>query len=122
MQRRKSPCDRGASRQGFISTLQMDAGAGRGAGCSALRTWSSNGLTPRERSMITLCLLAALGHWDEFQMHLRATSNTGASVDDIAEVLMHVAIYAGVPAANHAIEQTKATFATDETPASGEAQ
>ncbi len=74
------------------------------------RTWSSGGLPMRERSMITLALLAALGHWDEFQMHLRATRNTGASESDIAEVLMHVAIYAGVPAANHAIKLAKATL------------
>ncbi|UOM34406.1 4-carboxymuconolactone decarboxylase [Acuticoccus sp. I52.16.1] len=77
------------------------------------RTWSSGGLPMRERSMITLALLAALGHWDEFQMHLRATRNTGASEKDIAEVLMHVAIYAGVPAANHAIKLAKATLNAD---------
>ncbi|RAI01176.1 4-carboxymuconolactone decarboxylase [Acuticoccus sediminis] len=77
------------------------------------RTWSSDALTLRERSMITLALLAALGHWEEFQMHLRATRNTGASEKDIAEVLMHVAVYAGVPAANHAIKLAKATLAAN---------
>lgn len=75
------------------------------------RVWSSDRITPRERSMITLALLAALGHHDEFAMHVRATANTGATADDIAEVLMHVAIYAGVPAANHCIKIAKATLA-----------
>jgi 4-carboxymuconolactone decarboxylase len=73
--------------------------------------WSSDALPARERSMITLALLAALGHWEEFAMHVRATANTGATADDIAETLMHVAIYAGVPAANHAIKIAKTTLA-----------
>ena len=73
--------------------------------------WSSDGLTKRERSLITLALLAALGQWDEVAMHVRATRNTGASPDDIREALMHVAIYAGVPAANHAFKIVKATLA-----------
>lgn len=73
--------------------------------------WSSDGLTKRERSLITLALLSALGQWDEMAMHVRATRNTGASPDDIREALMHVAIYAGVPAANHAFKIAKATLA-----------
>jgi 4-carboxymuconolactone decarboxylase len=64
--------------------------------------WSRPGLTRRERSMITLALLAALGHHEEFALHIRATANTGASAEDIREMLLHVAIYAGVPAANTA--------------------
>jgi 4-carboxymuconolactone decarboxylase len=66
--------------------------------------WSGDRWTTRERSMVTLALLAALGHWDEFVMHVRATANTGAMPDDIREALLHVAIYAGVPAANKAIK------------------
>ncbi|ORE95913.1 gamma carboxymuconolactone decarboxylase [Stappia sp. 22II-S9-Z10] len=77
------------------------------------RTWSSDRLTLRERSMVTLALLAGLGQWEEFKLHLRATRNTGASAEDIAEVMMHVAIYAGVPAGNHAIKLAKATLAED---------
>ena len=73
--------------------------------------WSSDGLTRRERSLITLALLAALGQWDEVAMHVRATRNTGASPADIREALMHVAIYAGVPAANHAFKIVKQTLA-----------
>ena len=66
--------------------------------------WSRAGLTRRERSMITIALLAALGHEEELAMHVRATQNTGASADDIKEALLHVAVYAGVPAANHAFK------------------
>jgi 4-carboxymuconolactone decarboxylase len=73
--------------------------------------WASPKITKRERSMITIALLAALGHWDEVAMHVRATKNTGASIDDVKEALMHVAIYAGVPAANHAFKIVKQTFA-----------
>jgi 4-carboxymuconolactone decarboxylase len=73
--------------------------------------WSRPQLTLRERSMITISLLAALGQDEEVAMHVRATRNTGASRDDIREALLHVAIYAGVPAANHAIAIAKRTFA-----------
>jgi 4-carboxymuconolactone decarboxylase len=73
--------------------------------------WSRPAIPPRERSMITIALLAALGHFDELAMHVRATRNTGASIDDIKEVLLHVAIYAGVPAANHAFKIAAKTYA-----------
>lgn len=66
--------------------------------------WSRDGWTKRERSMVTIALLAALGHYEEMAMHIRATARTGATLADIREALLHVAIYAGVPAANHAIK------------------
>lgn len=66
--------------------------------------WSRDTLEPRERSMVTLALLAGLGNWEEFELHLRATANTGASRADIQDVLLHVAIYAGVPRANTAFK------------------
>ncbi len=72
--------------------------------------WSRPELTKRERSMITIALLATLGQDDEVAMHVRATVNTGASREDIREALLHVAIYAGVPAANHAIKIAKQVF------------
>ena len=72
--------------------------------------WSDATLTKRERSMITIALLAALGHDDELAMHIRATRNTGASKEDVREALMHVAVYAGVPAANHAIKIADKVF------------
>ena len=75
------------------------------------RVWSGDQWTKRERSMVTIALLAGLGHYEELAMHIRATANTGATADDIREALMHVAIYAGVPNANHAIKIAKETLA-----------
>ena len=72
--------------------------------------WSRPNLGKRERSMITIALLAALGHDEELAMHIRATAKTGATRDDIREALLHVAIYAGVPAANRAIKIAKQVF------------
>lgn len=77
--------------------------------------WSRPDFTPRERSIVTIALLAALGHDEEVAMHVRATRNTGASAEDLREAMLHVAIYAGVPAANHAIKIIKQTLATMET-------
>jgi len=73
--------------------------------------WSRPGLTPRERSMVTIALLAALGHWDEVVMHVRATQNTVATPEDVKEALLHVAVYAGVPAANRATKVVRAAYA-----------
>ena len=73
--------------------------------------WSRPGLTRRERSIITLALLAGLGHEEEFAMHVRATVNTGATEQDIKELLLHVAVYAGVPAANSAYRIAKQELA-----------
>jgi len=72
--------------------------------------WSRPQWTKRERSMVTIALLAALGQDEEVAMHVRATANTGATPDDIMEALLHVAIYAGVPAANHAIKIARKTL------------
>lgn len=69
--------------------------------------WSRPGLTRRERSLITIALLAAAGHDEEVAMHVKATVNTGASAEDIKEALLHVAVYAGVPAANRAFKIAK---------------
>jgi len=72
--------------------------------------WTRPDLTPRERSLITIALLAALGHDEEVAMHVRATANTGASAEDIREALLHVAVYAGVPAANRAFKIAKSVL------------
>lgn len=72
--------------------------------------WSRPHWTRRERSMVTIALLAALGHDEEVAMHVRASVNTGCSREDITEALMHVAIYAGVPAANSAFRIAKKVF------------
>jgi 4-carboxymuconolactone decarboxylase len=73
--------------------------------------WARDGLTLRERSMITIGLLAALGHHSEVEMHVRAARNTGATMSDITEVMLHVAAYAGVPAARAAISAAKKVYA-----------
>ena len=75
--------------------------------------WARPNWTLRERSIVTLALLAALGHHDEVAMHVRATRNTGATPEDIAEAMLHVAVYAGVPAANHAIKVAKTVLAEE---------
>lgn len=72
--------------------------------------WARDTISLRERSMLTIALLAGLGNDHELAMHIRATANTGASEADVMEALLHVAIYAGVPRANHAIKIAKETF------------
>ncbi|MEM1160424.1 MAG: 4-carboxymuconolactone decarboxylase [Pseudomonadota bacterium] len=72
--------------------------------------WSRDDLSQRDRSLITLALLAALGQWDEVAMHVRATANTGARPEEVREAMLHVAVYAGVPAANHALKIVKHTY------------
>jgi len=73
--------------------------------------WADDSISKRERSMLTLALLAATGNFDEIPMHIRATASTGASKNDVIQAFQHVAIYAGVPKANHAIKLAKATYA-----------
>ena len=64
--------------------------------------WSRPGLSRAERSMITLAMLAALQHENELAMHVRAALRNGLTPEQIQEVLLQVAVYAGVPAANRA--------------------
>jgi 4-carboxymuconolactone decarboxylase len=64
--------------------------------------WAREGLDRRTRSCMTLALLTALGHHEELAMHVRAALRNGLSADEIGEVLLHTAVYAGVPAANSA--------------------
>ena len=72
--------------------------------------WSNEKLSRRDRSLITISLLAAIGHHEELEMHFNASKNTGATFDEISEVLMHVAVYAGVPASNSAFKILKKVF------------
>lgn len=82
--------------------------------------WAREHLTRRERSMLTIAMLASLGHLEELALHLKATANTGTSMADVREVLMQVAVYAGIPAANAAFRVAKKHYAennsTDDTP------
>ncbi|RFU20385.1 4-carboxymuconolactone decarboxylase [Geodermatophilus marinus] len=66
--------------------------------------WQRPGLSRRDRSLMTLSITVALRHWDEFALHVRAARNNGLTDEEIAEVLQHAAVYAGVPAANHAFK------------------
>ncbi len=73
--------------------------------------WASDAISLRERSMLTLAILAATGNFEEIAMHVRATARTGASARDVMEAFQHVAVYAGVPRANHAIKIAKTVLA-----------
>jgi 3-oxoadipate enol-lactonase/4-carboxymuconolactone decarboxylase len=78
--------------------------------------WARPGLDRRTRSMLVIALMAALGHEEELAMHIRATRNTGATREDVKEVLLMVAVYAGVPAANTAIRIAKEIYAIEGEP------
>jgi 4-carboxymuconolactone decarboxylase len=73
--------------------------------------WAREGLDRKTRHMLTLALLAALGKEKELAMHVRAARNTGVTPDEIKEIFLHVAVYAGVPAANAAFAIAKEVFA-----------
>lgn len=75
--------------------------------------WTRPGLERGTRSLLTIAILASLGHHEELAMHLRATRNTGARPEEVKEALLHVAVYAGVPAANAAIAIAKKVFEED---------
>ncbi len=64
--------------------------------------WARPGLDRRTRSCITITALVALGHFEELELHVRAALRNGLTPDEIKEVLLHTAVYCGVPAANHA--------------------
>jgi len=73
--------------------------------------WTRPRLARRDRSIAVLSSLIALGHWEELGMHLRAALSNGLTRDEIIEVLLQSAIYAGVPAANHAFGIAKDVLA-----------
>lgn len=73
--------------------------------------WSREGLDLRTRSLITLAILAVLRHDEDFATHLRAIKNTGATPDEVREMLMHVAVYAGMPTAHHSSKVAKRILA-----------
>jgi 4-carboxymuconolactone decarboxylase len=75
--------------------------------------WARPGLDRRTRSCITLAMLAALGHDEELAMHVRAALGNGLSAAEINEVLLQVAIYAGVPAANRAFRVAQQVLGTE---------
>jgi 4-carboxymuconolactone decarboxylase len=78
--------------------------------------WTRPGLPRHTRSLVTLALMIALGHHDEFKMHVRAAFNNGVTRDELKEVILHCAIYAGVPAANAAFHMAEEVFREMEPP------
>jgi 4-carboxymuconolactone decarboxylase len=73
--------------------------------------WTRPGLPRHTRSLLTIGLMVALNRTDEFKLHVRAAFNNGVTQDEIREVLLQCAIYAGVPAANSAFHQAEEVFA-----------
>lgn len=82
--------------------------------------WTRPGLARRERSLITLAMMVALGRDEEFRMHVRAAFRNGVTRDEIREVLLQTAIYCGVPAANSAFHMAQEVFTQMD--AAGEAE
>jgi 4-carboxymuconolactone decarboxylase len=76
--------------------------------------WTRDGLDRRTRSCVTLAVLTALRAHDELAMHVRAARRNGLTADEIGEVLLHTAVYAGVPAANSAFRIAQETLAGDD--------
>ena len=73
--------------------------------------WARPGLDKKTRHLLTIAMMATLGHHEELAMHIRATRNTGVTREDVREALLQVAVYAGIPAANAAIAVAKRVFA-----------
>lgn len=107
-----------ATRKAVLGTAHVEAATARATDLDrdfqALITryawgsvWSREGLSKRDRSLMTIALLAALGHREELRMHLRASVNTGVTRGEITEALMQVALYAGLPAANSAFKEAR---------------
>ncbi|MBT4392071.1 MAG: 4-carboxymuconolactone decarboxylase [Euryarchaeota archaeon] len=75
--------------------------------------WTRPGLERKTRSCITLAMMIALNREDEFKLHIKAGLNNGLSKDEIKEVILQTAIYAGVPAANSAYHWAQEVFADE---------
>lgn len=71
--------------------------------------WSRPGLDKRTRHLITIALLAGLGREHELELHLKSIQNTYTTPEDVVEALLHVAIYAGIPASNSALSLLRKT-------------
>ena len=76
--------------------------------------WARPDLDRRTRSLITIAILAALGRTEELRLHMRASRNIGVDEREVAEALLHVAVYAGVPAANSAFGVAKSVLSVPE--------
>ncbi len=81
------------------------------------KVWARDALPVRDRSMVTVAVLAALGRSNELRAHLMGARNLGLTQEELVEVLMHVAVYAGVPAANAAFAIAQRVLAGEADPA-----
>jgi 4-carboxymuconolactone decarboxylase len=79
--------------------------------------WQRPGLDWKKRSVVVLSVATALGRWEEFRIHVKGAIHNGLTKDEIREVLMQCAVYAGVPAANHAFAEAARVFEEMEQPA-----
>src|SRR4051812_16847418 len=78
--------------------------------CAWGAIWTRPGLEKKTRHMLTIAMLASLGKQEELAMHIRATRNTGVTPEEVREVFLQVAVYAGVPAANSAFAIAKRVY------------
>lgn len=72
--------------------------------------WQRPGLDLRARSIIVMSVCISLRHWDEFRLHVRGARNNGLTDEEIREVILHCAVYAGVPSANRAFKEAEAVL------------
>ncbi len=78
--------------------------------------WTRPGLAPHTRSLVTIALMVALNRGEELRLHLRAAANNGVTAEEMCEVLLHCAVYCGVPAANAAFHAAKEILNESEKP------
>jgi 4-carboxymuconolactone decarboxylase len=74
--------------------------------------WLREGLSHKTRSMLNVCMLAALARWHEFEVHVRGALNNGVTQEEIAEILLHTAVYAGIPIASEGFRRADAVIKT----------
>jgi 4-carboxymuconolactone decarboxylase len=72
--------------------------------------WSRPGLDRKTRSLLTIAITASLGRWEELCLHVRGSRNAGVTRDEVKEVLLQVAVYAGVPAGNSAFAHAAGVY------------
>ena len=72
--------------------------------------WLREGLTHKTRSMLNVCMLAAMARWQEFEVHVRGALNNGVTSEEIAEILLHTAVYAGIPIASEGFRRADAVI------------
>jgi len=70
--------------------------------------WLRDGLSRKTRSQLNVCMLAALARWHEFEVHVRGALNNGVTTEEIAEILLHTAVYAGIPIASEGFRRADA--------------